>query len=70
MGGGKIEGRTNLDRRVDGVVDLDGGLLGRLCVCLHRRRRLGVPDARCDERERRTRLTRELPPYGSGLAWE
>ena len=67
MGGEKFEGRTDLNRGIDGVVDLDGGLLSRLCVCLHRRRRRRVQDARCDERERRTRLARELPLDGSGL---
>jgi len=51
MGGKKIEGRADLDRRINGIVDLDGGLLGRLCVCLHCRRRRRVQDARCDERE-------------------
>ena len=64
MGGKKIEGRTDLDRGIDGVVDLDGRLLGRLRVCLHRRRRRRGRDARCDERERRTRLARELPLEG------
>ena len=61
---GKLRGKTDLDRGIDSVVDLDGGLLRRLCVCLHRRRRRRVWDARCDERERRTRLTRELPLGG------
>ena len=51
MSGKKIGGRTDLDRGINGIVDLNGGLLRRLCVCLHRRRRRRVQDARCDERE-------------------
>lgn len=64
---GKLRGKTDLDRGIDSVVDLDGGLLRRLCVCLHRRRRRRVWDTRRDERERRTRLTRELPLEGKPL---
>jgi len=51
MGRKKNEGMADLDRGINGIVDLDGRVLGRLCVCLHRRRRRWVQDARCDERE-------------------
>jgi len=39
MDGEKIGGKGDLDGGIDGIVDLDGGLLRRLCVRLHRRRR-------------------------------
>jgi len=56
MGRKLKEGGANLDRGINCIVDLDGGLLGRLCVCLHRRCRRRMRDARCDERVCRTRL--------------
>ena len=46
MDGKKTGGKGDLDRGIDGVIDLDCGLLRRLCVCLHRRRRRRVQGAR------------------------
>lgn len=69
MNEGETGGQADLDRGIDGVVDLDGGLLRRLCVCLHRRCRRRVQDARVMKEGMSDAPTRELPQMGVGLGW-